>query len=182
MDSETDVVLPKALPISLPIVSLNFVQKLARKPKSQRPIHFGPPTPQIVAIAQRTPAVPEPQTLPGPLRPPLFSAVPSAFFTLYLTFVAAVPYNPPMFKSWVDSFSWYPKHWNKVDKPCQVWAHHLSNLNKCTMFWASCPTSSQTVNVKSMLIIHTYPSGFTIFSMLTYQIRTYQHTANDGLI
>lgn len=103
MDSETDVVLPKALPISLPIVSLNFVQKLARKPKSQRASHFGPPTPQIVAIAQRTPAVPDPQTLPGPLRPPLFSAVPSAFFTLYLTFVAAVPYNPPMVKLWVNS-------------------------------------------------------------------------------
>lgn len=135
MDSETDVVLPKALPISLPIVSLNFVQKLARKPKSQRASHFGPPTPQIVAIAQRTPAVPEPHTLPGPLRPPRFSAVPSAFFTLYLTFVAAVPYNPPIFKLWVNNLFCYTKHCKKVEKPCQVGASNCKIQTKCTMFW-----------------------------------------------
>lgn len=79
---QTNVVLPKALPISLPIVSLSLVQKLARKPNRQRGTHAGPKTPQIVAIAHNVPAVPDPHTLPGPLLPPLFSAVPSAFFSL----------------------------------------------------------------------------------------------------
>jgi hypothetical protein len=85
------VVLPKALPISLEIVSLSLVQKLARKPSCHRNWHSGPPTPAIVATAHTVPAMPDPHTLEGPRLPPLFSAVSSSCFVLIFTLVAPVP-------------------------------------------------------------------------------------------
>jgi hypothetical protein len=87
------VVLPKALPISLEIVSLSLVQKLARKPSCHRNWHSGPPTPAIVATAHTVPAMPDPHTLEGPRLPPLFSAVPSSCFVLIFTLVAPVPWK-----------------------------------------------------------------------------------------
>lgn len=87
------MVLPKALPISLEIVSLSLVQKLARKPSCHRNWHSGLPTPAIVATAHTVPAMPDPHTLEGPRLPPLFSAVPSSCFVLIFTLVAPVPWK-----------------------------------------------------------------------------------------
>ena len=83
------VVFPYALPTSLAVVSLNLLQKLATKPSLHR---FSPgPTPARARHAHAIPAMPLPQTLPTPLRPPLASAMPSACFCSSLILVTALP-------------------------------------------------------------------------------------------
>ena len=86
----TYVVRPKALPISEADVSESLVQKLATKPSRSSARGSLLPS-KLASSAHARPAVPEPQTLPGPRRTLRCSAMPSASFCFRRTLVTAEP-------------------------------------------------------------------------------------------